>query len=62
MTQRRTAIHLATTSEHKKATKCHCNRPNRKLRNVVAKRPTDKSIAMMRKWNKDQYGNKVEIV
>ncbi len=44
---------------HKKATKCRCHRTNARLKNVVAKRPTDKKIAMMRKWKKDELGRPV---
>lgn len=47
------------TSEHKKGTKCGCHRPNCRLKNRVANRPTDKKIAMMRKWNRDELGRKM---
>lgn len=62
MRQRRTPVHLAVTAAHKSATKCGCHRANRRLRNIVSKRPTDKRIQMERKWNKDPVGRIRKIV
>ena len=59
MANRRTPVHLVTSSEHKKATKCHCHRINRKIKDVVSNNSTTKRMEMEKKWNKDQYGNKV---
>ncbi len=59
MRQRRKPVHAFVSANHKKATKCDCYRPGRKVINRVSVRPTLKKIFMMIKWKKDELGRVV---